>query len=93
MRSFTACRPRDGCTAIGLDVYGGENAPYVWVACPDGLDSWNMFDRMLNDANVVITPGAGFGRHGEGFFRISLTTPDDRIAEAVERIRKYLSPA
>ena len=58
------------CAEIGLSVYGGENAPYVWVACPESVDSWGMFDKMLNEANVVITPGAGFGEAGEGFFRI-----------------------
>ena len=47
------------CAEIGLSVYGGENAPYVWVACPESVDSWGMFDKMLNEANVVITPGAG----------------------------------
>ncbi len=62
---------REACTAAGLPVYGGVNAPYVWVGCPAGLTSWDMFDKMLNEANVVITPGSGFGAAGEGYFRIS----------------------
>ena len=78
---------REGCAAIGLDVYGGENAPYVWVGCPDGLSSWEMFDRMLNDANVVITPGAGFGRHGEGFFRVSAFNSRANVEEVVKRMK------
>jgi LL-diaminopimelate aminotransferase len=55
----------------GLSVFGGKNAPYIWVGTPPGLTSWQMFDRMLNDLNVVITPGSGFGSEGEGYFRIS----------------------
>jgi LL-diaminopimelate aminotransferase len=78
---------REGCRAIGLEVHGGENAPYVWVACPDGLGSWQMFDRMLSDANVVITPGAGFGRHGEGFFRISAFNSRANVEEVVKRMK------
>lgn len=61
----------NACRQAGMRVWGGENAPYVWVQCPDGLDSWQMFDKMLHEANVVITPGSGFGSRGEGFFRIS----------------------
>jgi LL-diaminopimelate aminotransferase len=59
----------------------------VWVACPDGLGSWQMFDRMLSDANVVITPGAGFGRHGEGFFRISAFNSRANVEEVVKRMK------
>src|SRR5207247_7100619 len=62
---------RDACVKIGLKVYGGVNAPYSWVQAPDGLTSWQMFDRMLREINVVITPGSGFGARGEGYFRIS----------------------
>ena len=55
----------------GLQVFGGENAPYIWVKTPNGLTSWQMFDRMLQDLNVVITPGSGFGSEGEGYIRSS----------------------
>ena len=62
---------RDAAVKAGLRVWGGENAPYIWVATPAGLTSWQMFDRMLQELNVVVTPGRGFGACGEGFFRIS----------------------
>lgn len=78
---------REGCEAMGLDVYGGINAPYVWVRCPDRVDSWQMFDRMLEQANVVVTPGAGFGRCGEGYFRISAFNSRDNVEEVVTRMK------
>ena len=61
----------EAATHAGLELYGGKNAPYIWVKTPAGLTSWQMFDRMLHDLNVVITPGSGFGPEGEGYFRIS----------------------
>jgi len=78
------------CAEIGLSVYGGENAPYVWVACPESVDSWGMFDKMLNEANVVITPGAGFGEAGEGFFRISAFNSKANVETVCERLKKIL---
>jgi len=78
---------REGCAAMGLRVHGGEHAPYVWVGCPDGLDSWGVFDRMLEDLQVVITPGAGFGRLGEGWFRISAFNSPANVAEVVRRMQ------
>ena len=78
------------CTEIGLSVYGGENAPYVWVACPESVDSWGMFDKMLNEANVVITPGAGFGEAGEGFFRISAFNSKKNVETVCERLKTTL---
>jgi LL-diaminopimelate aminotransferase len=77
---------REGCAAAGLDVYGGVHAPYVWAACPAGLQSWETFDRMLEDAQVVVTPGAGFGRCGEGYFRISAFNTRDNVKEVVRRL-------
>ena len=62
---------RESLTELGLSVYGGTNGPYVWVATPKGMASWDCFDWLLKTANVVVTPGAGFGRSGEGFFRVS----------------------
>jgi len=61
----------EAASHAGLQVYGGKNAPYIWVRTPPGLTSWEMFDRMLRELNVVITPGSGFGAEGEGYFRIS----------------------
>ncbi len=81
---------REACTEIGLSVFGGENAPYVWVACPEGLTSWDMFDKMLNDANVVITPGSGFGAAGEGYFRISAFNSRENVIEVCNRLKKHL---
>ena len=62
---------RAGARKAGLKVFGGENAPYIWVRTPKGVTSWAAFDKILGDANVVITPGSGFGSKGEGYFRIS----------------------
>jgi LL-diaminopimelate aminotransferase len=78
---------RDGCRALGLTVYGGENAPYVWVKCPEGARSWDFFDTMLREAQVVITPGSGFGACGEGFFRISSFNSRANVEEVVRRMR------
>ncbi len=74
------------CRDAGLPVFGGVNAPYVWVGCPNGLTSWQMFDKMLNEANVVITPGSGFGSAGEGFFRISAFNSRANVEEVCRRL-------
>ena len=74
----------------GLEVFGGVNAPYIWVKTPDGLTSWQMFDRMLHDLNVVITPGSGFGTQGEGYFRVSAfnsRSNAEEVARRLERLR------
>ncbi|MCB1230871.1 MAG: LL-diaminopimelate aminotransferase [Verrucomicrobiae bacterium] len=81
---------RETCEKIGLAVYGGVNAPYVWVACPEGVTSWGMFDKMLEQANVVITPGAGFGAAGEGYFRISAFNSRANVEEVCRRIAEHL---
>jgi LL-diaminopimelate aminotransferase len=81
---------REGLRALGLTVYGGENAPYVWVKCPPGLTSWDFFDKLLREASVVTTPGAGFGAQGEGFLRLSAFGHPENIAAAVESIRTNL---
>jgi len=81
---------RQACQNIGLSVYGGVNAPYVWVRCPEGVSSWELFDRMLEDAGVVITPGAGFGSAGEGYFRISAFNSLENVEEVCRRIEKNL---
>ncbi len=77
---------REACAAAGLPVFGGLNAPYVWVGCPAGISSWEMFDKMLHEAKVVITPGAGFGSAGEGFFRISAFNTRAKVEEVCRRI-------
>jgi LL-diaminopimelate aminotransferase len=78
----------EACEQIGLRVYGGENAPYVWVSTPKGLTSWQMFDRMLSEINVVITPGAGFGAQGEGYFRVSAFNSRENAEEVARRLKK-----
>lgn len=73
-------------TAAGIQVYGGVNAPYVWVKTPRGLSSWDFFDKLLHTCNVVGTPGSGFGAAGEGYFRISAFNSRDNVNEAMQRI-------
>jgi LL-diaminopimelate aminotransferase len=76
----------EAATRAGLTVYGGKNAPYIWVGTPHGLTSWEMFDRMLQDLNVVITPGSGFGSEGEGYFRISAFNSRQNAQEVARRM-------
>jgi LL-diaminopimelate aminotransferase len=77
---------REQLTAAGLQVYGGVNAPYVWVKTPHGLTSWEFFDKLLQTVNVVGTPGSGFGAAGEGYFRISAFNNRENVEEAMRRI-------
>jgi LL-diaminopimelate aminotransferase len=77
---------REQLTAAGIQVYGGVNAPYVWVKTPQGLSSWDFFDKLLQTCNVVGTPGSGFGAAGEGYFRISAFNSRDNVNEAMKRI-------
>jgi LL-diaminopimelate aminotransferase len=81
---------REKLTAAGLSVYGGVNAPYVWVKTPNGLSSWDFFDKLLQVANVVGTPGSGFGAAGEGYFRISAFNSRENVEEAMQRITQKL---
>jgi LL-diaminopimelate aminotransferase len=81
---------REGLEAVGLTVHGGRNAPYLWVRAPGRLTSWEFFDRLLAEAHVVGTPGAGFGPSGEGYLRLTAFGRRDQTEEAVERIRKRL---
>jgi LL-diaminopimelate aminotransferase len=81
---------REKLTAAGLAVYGGVNAPYVWVKTPSGLSSWDFFDRLLSTCNVVGTPGSGFGAAGEGYFRISAFNSRENVEEAMQRITAKL---
>jgi len=77
---------REGARRARLKVYGGENAPYIWVRTPKGVTSWEAFDRVLNEAHVVITPGSGFGSKGEGFFRISAFNSRENAEEVARRL-------
>jgi len=76
---------RESLTQLGYQVYGGVNAPYIWMKTPDGLSSWDFFDRLLQKANVVGTPGVGFGPSGEGYFRLTAFARPENVKEAMER--------
>ena len=78
----------EGLKNAGYSVSGGINAPYVWVKTPDHMSSWDFFDKLLHEANVVGTPGSGFGAHGEGYFRLSAFGTYENTVKAVERIAK-----
>jgi LL-diaminopimelate aminotransferase len=80
----------EGLGKLGLEVFGGVNAPYVWVKTPAGVDSWTFFDRLLDRAHVVGTPGAGFGACGEGYLRLSAFGLRENVEEAVSRISSAL---
>ncbi len=79
---------REAVERAGLRVYGGVNAPYIWVKTPEDVTSWQMFDRLLNELNVVITPGSGFGAQGEGYFRISAFNSRENAEEVARRLEK-----
>ncbi|MBH5316879.1 LL-diaminopimelate aminotransferase [Paenibacillus sp. GSMTC-2017] len=79
---------RDGLASIGLEVFGGVNAPYIWLKTPKGMDSWSFFDKLLNEANIVGTPGVGFGQSGQGYFRLTAFGSRENTEKAVDRIRK-----
>lgn len=82
---------REGLQSIGLDVFGGVNAPYIWLKTPKGYDSWSFFDKLLTEVNIVGTPGAGFGPAGEGYFRLTAFGSQESTQEAIDRIKTKLS--
>lgn len=75
---------------LGIKYTGGKNSPYIWFKCPNGMGSWEFFDYLLENANVVGTPGEGFGKNGEGWFRLTAFGDKDRTVEAMERFKKLL---
>lgn len=77
---------REGLTAAGIQVFGGKNAPYLWVKTPEGFTSWQFFDHLLNEANIVSTPGIGFGPSGEGYLRLTAFGQREDCIEAIQRI-------
>ncbi len=78
---------REGLTKAGFTVYGGVNAPYIWLKLPDEIKSWDFFDKLLNEVAVVGTPGVGFGPSGEGYFRLTAFGSRENTIEAIERIK------
>ncbi|MFT4223925.1 LL-diaminopimelate aminotransferase [Dysgonomonas sp.] len=81
---------REGLAAQGLKVYGGVNSPYIWVKTPNGMTSWGFFDYLLNDLNIVGTPGVGFGPSGEGYLRLTAFGTLENTKEAVGRLKKII---
>ncbi len=79
---------REGLEQINIDVFGGLDAPYIWLKTPQGLSSWDFFDRLLTDGHLVGTPGSGFGAAGEGYFRLSAFNSRAKVEEAVERFQR-----
>ena len=79
---------RSGLEQAGYTVYGGINAPYIWLKLPTGVKSWDFFDMLLNKVGVVGTPGVGFGPSGEGYFRLTAFGSKENTIEAMERIKK-----
>ena len=75
---------------LGIWYTGGKNSPYIWLKCPNGMESWEFFDYLLENANVVGTPGAGFGKNGKNFFRLTAFGDREQTIEAVARIKKLL---
>ena len=80
---------RESLAEIGYTVYGGINAPYVWVKTKNGMSSWDFFDKLLNEVNIVGTPGSGFGPAGEGYFRFSAFADRENVIEAMGRIKNF----
>jgi len=81
---------REGMTAAGITCFGGINAPYIWLKTPDNMPSWDFFDKLLKEVNIVGTPGAGFGPCGEGYFRLTAFGSREKTIEAVGRIKDQL---
>ena len=78
------------CDEKGIKYFGGINSPYIWFECPNNMYSWDFFDYMLNEIQVVGTPGAGFGKNGDNFFRLTAFGSRENTIEAVKRISKML---
>ncbi len=82
---------KEGLEAAGLEVYGAVNSPYIWCKTPDGMGSWDFFNKLLEEANVVTTPGSGFGPAGEGYIRLTGFGDAEATREAVQRIVALLA--
>lgn len=80
---------KKGLEEAGFVTYGGVNSPYVWLKVPEGMTSWEFFDKLLEEVNVVGTPGSGFGPHGEGYFRLTAFGTKENTIEAMERIKNW----
>ncbi|MDP4180749.1 MAG: LL-diaminopimelate aminotransferase [Bacillota bacterium] len=81
---------REGIKSMGIQVFGGVNAPYIWLKTPNNLDSWSFFDKLLTEANIVGTPGVGFGPSGQGYFRLTAFGSRENTEKAIERFKTRL---
>ena len=81
----------DAMEACGITYFGGKNSPYIWLKCPDNMNSWDFFDKLLTKIEVVGTPGAGFGNNGEGFFRLTAFNNHENTKEAMERFKSLFA--
>lgn len=79
---------REGLKEVGFEIYGGVNAPYIWLKIPEGINSWAFFDRLLTECQVVGTPGIGFGPSGEGYFRLTAFGDQTETRQAIQRIQE-----
>ena len=80
---------KEGLKEAGFTIYGGVNSPYIWLKVPEGITSWEFFDKLLEEVNVVGTPGSGFGPHGEGYFRLTAFGTKENTIKAIERIKNW----
>ena len=80
---------KEGLEEAGFTVYGAVNSPYIWLKVPDGITSWQFFDKLLEEVNIVGTPGSGFGPHGEGYFRLTAFGTKENTLKAIERIKNW----
>ena len=80
---------KEGLEKAGFKVYGGVNSPYIWLKVPEGMTSWEFFDKLLNEVNIVGTPGSGFGPHGEGYFRLTAFGTRENTLKAIQRLKDW----
>jgi LL-diaminopimelate aminotransferase len=81
---------REGLKKAGFSVYGGINAPYIWLKVPEGMTSWKFFDQLLYEVNIVSTPGVGFGPSGEGYLRLTAFGQREECQEAMQRLQNWI---
>ena len=81
---------RTSLEKLGYEVYGGVNAPYIWLKTPNNMPSWEFFDKLLHEVHIVGTPGAGFGPSGEGYFRLTAFGNRENTERAIDRIKNKL---
>ena len=91
MADFYAAIMHRALTNMGLEVFGGRNAPYLWVKTPNGMESWKFFEQLLYGASIVCTPGVGFGPSGEGYVRLTAFGNREDCEEAMRRMAEWMA--